>query len=63
MDFYNVKDIMKITGCSRSYCYEILVKLREEFKNEYPNSITIRGKIPKWYFEKKLKTREENDEK
>lgn len=59
MDYYTVKDIMERTGCSRSYCYEILVKLRELFEKEYPNTITIRGKIPKWYFEKKMIGKEE----
>ena len=51
-DYYNAKDIQKITECSKSKSYEILRQLREKFENEYPDSITIQGKIPIWYFEK-----------
>lgn len=51
-DYYNAKDIEKIIECSKSMAYEILRKLRERFEEEYPDSITIQGKIPIWYFEK-----------
>lgn len=54
MDYYKVKDIMEKTGCSKSYSYELLKKLKELFEKEYPDSITISGKIPKWYFEEKM---------
>ncbi len=58
MEFYGVKDIMQITGCSKSYSYQIIKELLEDLKEEYPDAITIRGKVPKWYFDKKLRTKE-----
>ncbi len=53
-DYYNAKDVQKITECSQSLAYEIIRKLRESFANEYPEAILIQGKIPIWYFEKKM---------
>lgn len=53
-DYYTVKDIKKITGASQSFCYTVIRKLRESFANEYPEAITIQGRIPKWYFEEKM---------
>ena len=53
-DYYNAKDVQKITDCSQSLAYEIIRKLRESFANEYPEAISIQGKIPIWYFEKKM---------
>ncbi len=50
-DYYNVKDIQKITGASQSLSYEIIRKLKESFEKKYPESIPIQGKIPIWYFE------------
>jgi predicted DNA-binding transcriptional regulator AlpA len=58
MDYYNVKDIMELTGCGKSYSYEIITKLKKQFEEEYPDAISITGKIPKWYFEKKMKNKE-----
>ena len=51
-DYYNAKDIQKVVECSQSLAYEIIRKLKEKFKKEYPDAITIEGKIPIWYFEK-----------
>lgn len=53
-DYYSVKEIRKITGASQSFCYTVIRKLRESFANEYPEAITIQGRIPKWYFEEKM---------
>ncbi len=53
-DYYTVKEIKKITGASQSLCYTVIRKLRESFSKEYPEAITIQGKIPKWYFEEKM---------
>lgn len=58
-DYYNAKDIQKITDCSKSLAYEIIRKLREKFEKEYPDVITIQGKIPIWYFEKSMKNKGE----
>lgn len=59
MEFYNVNDIMRITGCGRSNGYKLLSQLSEEFKREYPNALALKAKLPKWYVEKKLKSKEE----
>ena len=53
-EYYNAKDIQKITECSKSLAYEIIRKLREKFEKEYPEAIPIQGKIPIWYFEDKM---------
>lgn len=53
-EFYNVKDVQKITECSRALAYEIIRKLRADFEREYPEAITIQGKIPIWYFEDRM---------
>lgn len=59
MDYYRVKDVMEILDVSRSYAYKILTQLREMFVKEYPDAMTVEGRIPKWFFEKKFKNREE----
>lgn len=63
-DYYNAKDIQQLSGCSQSLAYQIIRKLRDKFTKKYPESITIQGKIPVWFFEevmlnKKVKKEEE----
>lgn len=53
-DYYTVRDIQTITGSSQSLSYEIIRKLRAMFEKEYPDTITIQGKIPIWFFEEKM---------
>lgn len=53
-EFYNAKDIQKITDCSLPLAYNIIRRLREDFEREYPNTITIQGKIPMWYANQRL---------
>lgn len=60
MDYYSAKDIQRITGCKQTYSYDLIKKLKKKFKQEYPDVITIQGKIPKWYFEEKMKNKKEN---
>lgn len=57
-DYYNCEDIQRITGAKKSLCYEIIRKLKRMFEKEYPDAITIQGKIPVWYFEKKMHNKE-----
>lgn len=54
MNYYNAKEIIEITGLSKSAVYKIINDLNIKLKREYPGTIVIKGKIPKWYFEKKL---------
>lgn len=63
-DYYNVKDVQKITGASASLAYEIIRKLKKTFELKYPNAISIQGRIPIWYFEEIMmnkKVGEENE--
>lgn len=53
-EFYNAKDIQKITECSQAKAYDIIRLLRDRFEREYPEAITIQGKIPIWYFNEKI---------
>lgn len=59
--YYNAKDIETIVGCSKSKAYEIIKRLREKFENDYPDAISIQGKIPIWYFEKIMMNKERGD--
>lgn len=60
-DYYTCEDIQKIIGVGKSLGYEIIRKLKQAFEKEYPEAITIQGKIPKWYFEKKMKNKEQKE--
>jgi len=53
-EFYGVEDIKKLIECSQSKAYDIIRQLRDSFKKDYPNAVTIQGKIPIWYFEEKV---------
>ena len=56
-DYYDVNDVMEITECGKSWCYETIKKLRDNFLNEYKDSIVPQGKIPVWYFEERMKNK------
>lgn len=56
--YYNAKDVQTITGCSKSLAYDIIRKLRKSFEKKYPESISIQGRIPIWYFEKIMMNKE-----
>lgn len=62
MDYYTAKDVMEVTGAGKSLSYEIIRKLRDSFHEEYPDAITIQGRIPKWYFEKTMKNKKGDEE-
>lgn len=61
-DYYNVKDIISITGASQSWCYELIRILRTKFERKYPDSITPQGKIPIWFFEEVMKNKRVGEE-
>ena len=50
MQYYTVEDVKKITGCEQNKSYEIIRELNKKFKKQYPNSVYIRGKVLKWFF-------------
>ena len=56
-DYYNVEDVMEITRCKKTWCYETIKKLRNSFLDEYKDSIVPQGKIPVWYFEERMKNK------
>ncbi len=58
-DYYNASDICAITGSSKSWCYDLIRKLRERFLNEYKDAILPQAKIPIWYFEKIMKNKKD----
>ena len=65
MRYYDVEDVMEITGKSQNKAYEIIRELNKLFRKEFPKSIFIQGQIPKWYFEEAMgfKGKGENHEK
>ena len=46
MQYYNPKDIAKLTGFSRDKCYKIIADLNEKLKQEYPQQYILCAKIP-----------------
>lgn len=50
--YYKVTDVMALLECSETYAYRIIAQLNEELKAA--GYITVRGKVPKTYLEKKL---------
>ena len=50
--YYKVQDVMALLECSESFAYKIMRKLNAEL--EAQGYITVRGKVPKTYLEKKL---------
>ena len=61
-DYYNAKDVQKITDCSMSLAYAVIRKLRKMFEQEYPQTILIQGRIPIWYFEKIMMNKKQENE-
>lgn len=51
-EFYNVKDIMKIFGCSQAHAYKIIKSLNDELAAK--GKITIRGKVNKKYLHERI---------
>lgn len=54
-NFYDVNDVVAITGYSQSKSYGIIKQmnkeLKEKYKRENKNLITFKGRVPIWYFE------------
>lgn len=62
-DYYDVKDVIAITGASKSWCYELIRTLRDKFLKEYKGSIVPQAKIPIWYFEEIMKNKKDSQVK
>lgn len=58
MEFYDSKEIIKITGLGKSASYKLIEELNIRLKREYPGTVIIKAKVPKWYFEKKILIKE-----
>ena len=54
MQYYTVADVMNITGEGINKCYQIIRELNLQFKKDYPQSVSIQGKILKKYFDEKM---------
>ncbi len=61
MHYYNVKDVMEITGSSQNKAYEIIRELGKSFKEKFPEAIFIQGKILKWYFDECMGIKDEKE--
>ncbi len=62
-EFYNTKDVMRITGFKTTKSRDIIVKLKEELVAEYPNMTMIGCIIPIWYFNEKVLGHKNNTKK
>ena len=49
--YYKATDVMAMLECSETYAYKVIRQLNEEL--EADGYITVRGKVPKQYLEKK----------
>lgn len=49
---YGTKEIMEITGYSRSKSYAVIKKVQDKMKADDPDVIIIGARIPIQYFEK-----------
>ncbi len=58
MEFYDSKEIIKLTGLGKAASYKLIEELNTRLKREYPGTIIIGAKVPKWYFEKKILIKE-----
>lgn len=61
MKYLNVEDVKEITGASKSKSYKIIRELRAQYQKRFPDSISIQGLIPKWYFEEAMGLKEEKE--
>ena len=52
--YYDVQNVVAIVGCSRSYAYKLIRKLNNELASDDQKYITVSGKVPKAYFDKRL---------
>lgn len=54
-NFYDVNDVMTITGYTKSKAYDIIkqmnIELEKMYKAENKKIFIFKGKIPIWYFE------------
>lgn len=60
---YDYKDIKKIIGCGNERAYKIITECQRIFKEEFPNSIVVEKKVPKWFFNARVLGIEERSEK
>lgn len=52
IQFYDVNDVMKMTGVAQTKAYEIIKNMNQELEDK--GKLTIRGKIHKKYFDEKV---------
>lgn len=56
--YYNANDVSEILGYSKDKSYEIIRKLNSslkiDFEKEGKDIMIFAGRVPIWYFEKKL---------
>lgn len=63
MKFYNKQDVQDITGLGNTASYDLIKKLNKLLVKEYPGTITLEAKVPKWYFDLKIMPEMKGDEK
>jgi len=61
MLYYNVEDIMELTGVKKSKGYEMIRNINDKFKQRYPNCESMQGKVPKWFFDEIMGFKKEEE--
>lgn len=62
MEYYDVCDVMTMTGTKQNKSYDIIRKLNKKFKNKYPDAEIIQGKVRKDFYDKVMgKERKDGD--
>ncbi len=59
---YGAKEIEILTGFKTTSAYELIKELQKMFKEENPNALIFKNKIPKSYFEEKVLGKKERSE-
>lgn len=62
MKYYDSKTVAEFTGYCQKTGYKIIYKLNEELHQEYPELRIIKGKIPIWFWNKKMEPEKQNTE-
>jgi hypothetical protein len=60
---YGAREIEMITGFKTTSAYELIKKLQKMFKEENPDALIFKNKIPKTYFEEKVLGKKERSKK
>ncbi len=54
MEYYDVNDVMKMTGMKQQKSYDIIRELNKKYKKKFPDAEIIQGRVLKWFFDESM---------